>query len=341
MTCPSSVGDKATIHLAHGEGGRAMRRLLAERILPILGTSGSEDAASIGLANGEWAVTADSFVVSPLFFPGGDIGSLAVYGTVNDLAVAGAEPKFLTLNLILEEGLAIETLDRILSSIAAAALKCGVSIVAGDTKVVPAGAVDKIFIATTGIGIYLSKQRPASWHISEGDCLIVSGPIGKHGIAVLAARENLRLKPEPMSDSAPLHAVCAALVRELGENLHAMRDATRGGVSAVLHEWSNASGKTMMLVESQLPIAANIRGACELLGLDPLYVANEGTFVAAVAPDSVSQALHVMRQWEVSASAQCIGQVSKLDSAPVVIERLLGNRQVVDEPVGAPLPRIC
>jgi hydrogenase expression/formation protein HypE len=327
--------------LAHGEGGRLMRKLLREHIMPILGVSAVEDAASFTTGGEELAITTDSYVVSPLFFPGGDIGSLAVYGTINDLAVSGVEALCITLGLILEEGLAFNSLDRVLRSVAAAARECDVSVVAGDTKVVPRGAADKLFINTTGVGRYRFEKRLSSASIQEGDVLLVSGPIGQHGVAVLAARESLEMSPNPWSDSAALHHACAALQGALGSDLRAMRDATRGGVSAVLHEWADASNKTMKLDPSKIPVSDEVRGVCELLGLDPLYVANEGTFVAAVAPTATDKAIEILRSLHVSKSATAIGCVMSQHSSPVVIERMLGVLQPVDEPSGAPLPRIC
>ncbi len=348
-TCPVASVQHDRVMLAHGEGGRLMRQLLREKIAPAisLGNPASStsilenEAATFPVLDGEMTITTDSYVVSPLFFPGGDIGSLAVFGTVNDLAVSGADPLWLTLGLILEEGLPFEVLDRILSSIGIAAKQCGVSIVAGDTKVVPKGVVDKIFINTTGVGRMRDNGSLGSHRLHEGDAILVSGPIGHHGIAVLAAREQLGLTPPPRSDSAPLHESCRCLHDALGRDLHAMRDATRGGVSAVLHEWSEASSHTLKLRESLIPIAPDIRGACELLGLDPLYVANEGTFVAAVAPSAVARALKVLQGLDVSRNATIIGEVAKKQSAPVIVERLLGIWQPLDEPSGAPLPRIC
>ena len=341
VICPSQMNGSQCILLAHGEGGRLMRKLLREHIMPILGGSAMEDAASFTTGAEELAITTDSYVVSPLFFPGGDIGSLAVYGTINDLAVAGAEALCITLSLILEEGLALEVLDRVLQSVAGVARECGVSVVAGDTKVVPRGAADKLFINTTGVGRYRFEKRLSSASIQEGDILLVSGPVGQHGVAVLAARESLDMSPAPRSDCAALHHACAALHGALGSDLRAMRDATRGGISAVLHEWADASNKTMKLDESKIPVSDVVRGVCELLGLDPLYVANEGTFVAAVAPTAAAKAIDVLRSLHVSKSAKAIGCIMSKQSSPVVIERMLGVLQPVDEPSGAPLPRIC
>lgn len=341
-TCPTTNNKTDCVTLAHGEGGRLMRQMLQDHVERCLhGKLCTEDSARLNLASTELAVTTDSFVVSPLFFPGGDIGSLAVFGTVNDLAVSGAKPLALTLALMIEEGLPLSTLDRILQSVRSAAETCQVTICAGDTKVVPRGVLDQIFLNTTGFGSYLNTARLGASKIQVGDKLIVSGPIAHHGVAVLAARENLQLEPALRSDSAPLHEACERLHTELGDDLRAMRDATRGGVSAVLHEWSIATGLTMQLQEKQIPISDDVRGACELLGLDPLYVANEGTFVAAVSSQAADRAIHILDQLEVTARAQEIGHVVERLAAPVVIERLLGTLAPLDEPAGAPLPRIC
>lgn len=340
-TCPVERISSDCVLLAHGEGGRLMRHLLKTRILPILAVEATEDSGRICVESGEMALSTDSYVVSPLIFPGGDIGSLAVYGTANDLAVAGADPICLTVSLIIEEGLSFDVLDRVLLSISNAAIECGVQIVSGDTKVVPRGAADKLFINTTGVGRYRSASRLSCGSIKVGDLLVASGPIGRHGIAVLSARERLRMIPEPRSDSAALQVACAALHNALGTQLRAMRDATRGGVSAVMHEWAEASQSTMRLEEVRIPVASNTRGICELLGLDPLYVANEGIFLSAIAPDAIDRALEVLHAIPVSASAQLIGRVIARQSSPVVIERMLGVLHPVDEPSGAPLPRIC
>lgn len=330
------------ISLAHGEGGRLMRQLIQERIAPRVSSSSDlGDAVNVGKMDGDVVITTDSFVVSPLFFPGGDIGSLSVHGTVNDLAVSGAQPLWLTLSLIIEEGLPLKTLDRVIASIAKAAGDCSVRVVAGDTKVVPRGAADQLFINTCGVGSMRDAAPAGPSSIREDDVLIVSGPIAKHGIAVMAAREKLQLEPPPESDSAPLHEATAALQSALGGDLRSMRDATRGGVSAVLHEWAETSGTTMKLTESKLPVTGNIRGACELLGLDPLYVANEGTFVAAVARDRQERALDALRAHRQTSSACIIGNIIKRGIAPVVIEGLLGSTRPVDQPAGAPMPRIC
>jgi hydrogenase expression/formation protein HypE len=343
LQCPAPTGvGSETITLAHGEGGRLLRRLLQEQIFPALRSQflRGEDAVILPQAHGNLAFTTDSFVVSPLFFPGGDIGTLAVFGTVNDLAVSGARPLWISLALIIEEGLPTVTLDQILQSVAAAAQRAAVTVVTGDTKVVPRGTVDKLFINTAGIGelVLPTMSGPAS--LAPGDRLIVSGPIGRHGVAVMAAREQFDFRPEPTSDCAPLTPAVAAL-RTAGVPIKAMRDATRGGVAAVLHEWAVACGQTMAIEERSLPLTTDVRGVCELLGLDPLHVANEGTMVVAVAPEHAQAAITILQTIEVSAGATQIGFVQTRGVAPVLIQRGLGRYQPLDEPLGAPLPRIC
>jgi hydrogenase expression/formation protein HypE len=279
-------------------------------------------------------------VVSPLFFPGGDIGRLAVFGTANDLAMAGARPRWLTLSLILEEGLPLETLERVLDSVAAAAQEAGVQVVAGDTKVVPRGAADGLFINTAGVGELEGPAPPGPTALTPGDELLVSGPLGQHGISVLSAREDLGFEPTPRSDCAPLYPAVEAL-RRAGVPVRALRDATRGGLAAVLHEWADASGHTLLVEENRLPVSPAVRGACEVLGLDPLHVASEGMFAIAV-PDGASQfAIQALRAVPVAAQVSLVGAVLARRAAPVVVQRTLSGAQPLDDPLGAPLPRIC
>lgn len=342
--CPvPSIGTGHTVTLAHGEGGYLSRRLIQERIAralasPLLDTE--RDAAILPASHGPLAMTTDSFVVSPLIFPGGDIGSLAVFGTANDLAVSGAKPHWLSLSLILEEGLDFAVLDRILASISAAATLADVSIVTGDTKVVPRGAADRLFINTCGVGELLEHVPPGAAQLQRGDQLIVSGPIARHGIAVLEAREGFGFDPPPTSDCAPLWPLVAAL-DAAGVRPRALRDATRGGVAAVLHEWSAASGQTLIVAESAVPVLPETRAACELLGLDPLHIANEGTLVAAVAPHEVEHALAILQGMPTARHARVIGEVHLFTGVTVAVRRALGRLQPLDEPLGAPLPRIC
>jgi hydrogenase expression/formation protein HypE len=344
ISCPvESLVATDRILLAHGEGGRLMRQLIRDCIMTQLGNEFlrlAGDAAVLPACRGRLAMTTDSFVVSPLFFPGGDIGSLAVYGTANDLSVAGAEPRWISLALILEEGLDMPVLQRVLASIAMAARKLGVPVVAGDTKVVPRGAADKLFVTTTGVGEIVAQPPAGPQALQPGDELLVSGPIGRHGIAVMAAREGLDFNPLPTSDCAPLLEAVAALQGSAAP-LRALRDATRGGLGAVLHEWAAASGLTLCIDESAIPVNPETRGACELLGLDPIHVANEGTMVVALPPGEAERTLAILRDVAETAQAAPIGRVEPRGVAAVVVKRATGLRVPLDEPSGAPLPRIC
>jgi hydrogenase expression/formation protein HypE len=298
------------------------------------------DAALLPALGGPIAMTTDSFVVSPLFFPGGDIGSLAVFGTVNDLAMAGARPRWISLALIVEEGLEFSVLERVLASVASAARRVGVLVVAGDTKVVPRGAADQLFINTSGVGEVVATPPPGPQGLEVGDELIVTGPIGRHGMAVMAAREGIDFHPLPQSDSAPLIEAVAAL-QSAQLPIRALRDATRGGLGAVLHEWAEACGKTLAVQEPLLPVLPEVRGACELLGLDPIHVANEGTMVVAVPAGQSERALEILRGVAETAQAAVIGRVERPGLAAVVVERGTSQKIPLDEPTGAPLPRIC
>jgi hydrogenase expression/formation protein HypE len=343
VSCPLPHGPGERVLLAHGEGARLTRRLIRE---VLLGAFDNEflrplaDASTLPPVDGPLVVTTDSSVVSPLFFPGGDIGKLAVHGSVNDLAVSGAEPLYLTLGLILEEGLPLETLRRVVRSIAEAARACGVPVVTGDTKVVPRGAADGMFLCTTGVGRLRPGAELGPHRVRAGDKLLVSGSIGDHGLAILAAREGLEFESDLRSDTAPLHELVAALLG-CGAETRFLRDATRGGVAAVCHELAEATGLGIVLDESALPVSDAARAACELLGLDPLYVANEGKLVAVVAPRSVDAALTCLRRHPLGASAACVGAVSGSVTPPVQVRGVLGTSRGLDEPSGAPLPRIC
>ncbi len=339
---PASPRDDC-VTLAHGEGGRLTHRLISERILPAMANEFLDDlgdAASLPRCEGPLAMSTDSFVVSPLFFPGGDIGSLAVHGTVNDLAVSGARPLWISLGLIIEEGLPIATLERVLSSIAKAARRSGVRVVTGDTKVVPRGAADKLFINTAGIGEKITPSPPGPTALEPGDEIIVTGPIGRHGMAVMASREGLEFESPPTSDSAPLVDAVEKL-REAGVPIRAMRDATRGGLAAVLQEWAEASQMTLSIDEERLPVTPEVRGLCEVLGIDAVHVANEGTMVVAVPRGSTGDALRALQSVAETAHAKCIGEVGPRSLAAVVVRRALGRQVPLDEPLGAPLPRIC
>jgi hydrogenase expression/formation protein HypE len=343
MSCPLPSPEPADrITLAHGEGGRLLRRLLRERILPMLGIDpvGPTDSALLGDVTAPLLMTADCYVVSPLFFPGGDIGKLAVCGTVNDLAVCGALPRWLSLGLIIEEGLEWSVLERVLQSVAEAARTAGVTVETGDTKVVPRGAADRLFLSTTGVGTLIGAALPGPATLQPGDVLIASGPIGCHGVAVMAAREDFGFLPPPPSDCAPLTPAVTALFAE-GIHPKAMRDATRGGVAAVLHEWAEDSRWALCVDQTLLPITDAVAGVCELLGLDPLHVAGEGMMLVAVAKEDAERALAALRGTAVACRACRIGEVVPRRVSPVLIRRGLGRERPLDEPLGAPLPRIC
>ena len=344
LACPlPTAAAENCILLAHGEGGSLMRKFIRERIAPRFRGVAAEpmdDAAVLPGLQGCPVMTTDAFVVSPLFFPGGDIGTLAVYGTVNDLVVRGAQPLWLTLAMIIEEGLSLAIIDRVLDSIMLAARQCGVSIVAGDTKVVPRGAADGLFLTTTGLGQLLDLAPLGSTTIEIGDVLLVTGPVGRHGIAILAAREQMHFDPPPASDCGPLTDAVAAL-RAAGIRPRAVRDATRGGVTAVLHEWAQDCGQTLVIEEGSVPVSSDVRGVCELLGLDPLCVANEGTMVVALRAQDADAALAALRGAAISARSTKIGEVRARRAAAVIIRRATGREQPLIEPSGAPLPRIC
>ena len=342
--CPiPTEADGGLITLAHGEGGRLSRRLIRERLLSRFDNDQLRslgDAALLTTNGGQLAFSTDGYTVTPLFFPGGDIGRLAVFGTVNDLAVSGAVPRWLSLSLIIEEGLPWSVLDRVLDSIQAAAALAQVAIVTGDTKVVPRGAADKLFITTSGLGEVLAPAPAGPAALQPDDVLIVSGPIGCHGAAILCAREQFGFEPPPASDCAPLTTPLVAL-HTARITPRAVRDATRGGVAAVLHEWAEASRLTCVIEEAAIPIGVEVRAVCELLGLDPLHLANEGTFVLATRPELVEPTLNALHQHEVSSRAAVIGRVSQRRITPVMVVRGLGREVALDEPSGAPLPRIC
>lgn len=338
---PLPVGDR--VQLAHGEGARLTRRLIRDVLLSAFANDYLRplaDAAIMPPLDGPLVMTTDGSVVSPLFFPGGDIGKLAVHGAVNDLAVCGAEPLYLSVGLILEEGLPLETLRRVVASMAEAARVCGVQIVTGDTKVVPRGVADQLFISTTGIGGRRPRVQLGVQHVRPGDAVLVSGTIGDHGLAILAAREGLDVGDGLRSDTAPMHDMVARLL-DCGADVRFLRDPTRGGVAAVLHELVEQTGLTVLLRESALPVSPAARGAAEILGLDLLHVANEGKVVAVVGPERSEIALACLRGHPFGRDAALIGEVLAAHRPQVLVATPLGNIRVLDEPTGAPLPRIC
>jgi len=332
------------ITLSHGAGGKATHTLIEAVFLdafrnPLL--EPLEDGASLTTAAGRLAFTTDSFVVSPLFFPGGDIGDLAVNGTVNDLAMCGARPLYLSCGFILEEGFPVADLQRIVASMAAAATRAGVQIVTGDTKVVERGKADGCYITTAGVGLL---DRPATLSAAAaqpGDVVLVSGPIGDHGITVMLARGELDIEADIVSDTAPLHELTAALLDAVPDGVRLLRDATRGGVATICNEVAVASQVAVVLDESAVPVRPEVNGASELLGIDPLYVACEGRLVAVVAADRADDALAALRSLPVGAGAARIGTVRDDPPGLVLLRTSFGGTRIVDLLVGDPLPRIC
>jgi hydrogenase expression/formation protein HypE len=336
------------INLSHGSGGRAMRALIDEVFVGAFGNARGdvlEDCATLPLAElashgDRLAFTTDSYVVDPLFFPGADIGALAVAGTVNDLAAGGARPLFLSCGMVLEEGLPVDTLRRVAASMRQMAERAGVTIVTGDTKVVERGAADKLFINTSGIGVVRSGVSVSAANARPGDVVIVSGALGDHGVAILVARNQLALDADVQSDCQPLHGLVAAILDECPDT-RCLRDATRGGVATVLNEFASGSGVGIRIRENALPIRETVRGACEILGLDPLYLANEGKLVAVVPAQNAARVLSAMRAQPAGADAAIIGEVTRDRATMVVMETAFGGARIVDMLVGEQLPRIC
>ncbi|MFO0876717.1 MAG: hydrogenase expression/formation protein HypE [Gemmataceae bacterium] len=338
---PSAPGDR--LLLAHGEGARVMRRLIQQEILPTLDNPHlrrQADAATFPSPGNHLAFSTDGYVVKPLFFPGGDIGLLAVHGTINDLAVMGAEPLYLSLGIIAEEGLPLEVLRQVLRSVARAARESGVQVVTGDTKVVPRGAADGLFLHTTGIGRMRADVHLGADLIQVGDAVLVSGNVGDHGMTILATREQMDAGDALHSDTAPLHTLVEALLRS-GAHVRFLRDATRGGVSAVLHELAEAAGVSVHLEETAIPLSPAVRGMSELLGIDPLYMANEGKLIAVVDAAGAHLAVQSLRSHPLGRSAMQIGTIHRGHPGEVHLRGLLGGLRVLDEPAGALLPRIC
>jgi hydrogenase expression/formation protein HypE len=345
LLCPAPHPSKDTIVLGHGSGGRLSAELMRSVFLPAFANpvlSRLDDQATIQVKDARLAFTTDSFVVKPLFFPGGDIGSLAVHGTVNDLAMGGATPLFLSVAFIIEEGLSMDVLRRIVDSLRSAAEQAGVQIVTGDTKVVEKGSGDQLFINTTGIGLVPDGLELSADRARPGDKVLLSGSIGEHGIAILAQREGLEFECPVESDSAALHQLVAAMLRvNRGRGIRVLRDPTRGGVSSTLNEIAEQSRVGIQLDEDAIPIREEVRGACEMLGLDPLYVANEGKLIAIVAPEDADTILAAMRADPLGRNAQIIGTVQAATSAIVTIRTMLGTSRCVDMLAGDQLPRIC
>lgn len=341
--CPMPLRDHPNIVLGHGGGGKLSAELVEHLFLPALKNeilNNLGDSAVLHLNGGRLAFSTDSFVVHPLFFPGGNIGDLAINGTVNDIAMSGAQPLYLSAGFILEEGLPLETLGQIAQAMGAAARKAGVTLVAGDTKVVDKGHGDGVYINTSGFGLIPAGVEIAPNRARPGDMVIVSGEIGNHGIAIMSVREGLQFETTIETDSAPLNSLVAGMLA-VSQEIHVLRDPTRGGVASALNEIARASQVGIVLNERKLPVAPPVRAACELLGLDPLYVANEGKLIA-IAPKAVAEPLleHV-QQHPYGAMATIIGHVTEQHPGLVVAKTGIGGTRVVDMQVGEQLPRIC
>ncbi len=329
--------------LEHGSGGLLSNELIANTFLPNFKNSyleRLEDSAVLSIGNQKFCFTTDSYVVSPVFFPGGDIGSLAVHGTVNDLAVCGGKPLFMSAGYILEEGFPFASLAKIVQSMASAAAGAGIQIVTGDTKVVSRGAVDGIFINTSGIGI-VEYEAPLSVKcIQPGDVVILNGTIGDHGSAIMQSRENLGFEADIISDSAPLNGLIAEILKA-SPGIHCMRDATRGGLGAILAEIAMSANVRINISEQDIPVGENVRGICEILGLDPLFLANEGKVVIFCPEAEAGKVLAVMKEHQFGRNAAIIGNVGESGKGRVVLKTSIGGERVVDLPTGELVPRIC
>ncbi len=334
------------VNMAHGAGGKATQTLIEGLLVPAFdprasGLAELGDAGVVTIAGSGIAITTDSFVVKPIRFPGGSIGELAVNGTVNDLAVAGARPAAISVAMILEEGLPFDVLGEEVEAVALAANEAGVEIVAGDTKVVERGHADGLYITTTGVGLVDPRAALSPAAIRPGDQVLVSGPIGEHGTAIMLARDEFQLDAEIESDTQPLWAAADALLEATGADLRCMRDATRGGVATVLNELARASGVAIVARESDVPVSPAVAGAAEILGIDPMYVANEGRLVAFVAPESADAALEALRSVPGSERSASIGEVRSEPPGMVLVDTAFGGTRVMDLLAGDPLPRIC
>ena len=352
-SCPLPIFQHKNIVLGHGSGGKLTAELIDKVFLPAFANpilDKLDDQAVFQVGESRLAFTTDGFVVTPIFFPGGDIGTLAVNGTVNDLAMSGARPLYLSAAFILEEGLAAEDLRRVVESMGKAAREAGVQLVTGDTKVVNRGKGDQVFITTTGIGIIERTVNISASRARPGDKILLSGYIGDHGMAIMSQRENLEFEGAIESDCAPLHSLVAAMLDacgSLGETpleehpLHCLRDPTRGGVATTLNEMASQSKVGMFLRESSIPVRESVRGACEILGLDPLYVANEGKLLAIVAPEAAEPVLQAMRSHSLGRQATLLGEVVSEHPGMVRMETGVGGTRILDVMFGEQLPRIC
>lgn len=335
---------KGKVDMSHGGGGRAMAQLIEQLFIKHFDNSWLQqrnDQAMFKVPAGRMVMSTDGHVISPLFFPGGDIGALAVHGTVNDVAMSGAQPMYLSAAFILEEGFPLADLEKIVRSMAEAAKRAGTPIITGDTKVVERGKADGVFITTTGVGIVADGVMISGDLARPGDVIIVSGTLGDHGMAIMAGRENLQFETTLISDTAALHTLVAAMLQVEPAAIHCLRDPTRGGIATALNELAQQSGVGMLLHEAQIPIKREVKAACEILGLDPLYVANEGKLVCICAAEIAEALLAVMREHPLGLDAAIIGEVIADSHHFVQMTTAFGGRRIVDWPVGEQLPRIC
>lgn len=343
LECPIPISDYPTVTLAHGGGGKLMHQLLERMIVPAFHNDLLEsrhDGAVFPVPAGRMAFTTDSYVVRPLFFPGGDIGSIAVNGTVNDLAMCGARPLYLSCAMILEEGLPMETLWRVVQSLQKAASEAGVQLVTGDTKVVDKGKGDGIFLNTAGVGVVEHNLQIAPTSVREGDAVLLSGDIGRHGVAIMAMREGLEFESTIESDCAPVAKTVLQLL-EAGLQIHCLRDLTRGGLGTTLIEIAESADMHIGIDETKLPVREDVAGACEVLGFDPLYLANEGRFIAFVPQAEAERALQVMKTGPGGEFATQIGTVDRASRGRVTLKSRIGTTRIVDMLSGEQLPRIC
>ncbi|MGA9453202.1 MAG: hydrogenase expression/formation protein HypE [Verrucomicrobiia bacterium] len=341
--CPIPISQYPQVLLAHGGGGKLMHQLIGKMFLTAFGNPWLEmqhDSAVVEWTGKKLAFTTDSYVVRPLFFPGGDIGSMAVHGTVNDLAMSGARPIYLSAAFILEEGLPMDVLWRVVCSMRDAAQRCGVQIITGDTKVVDKGKGDGLFINTAGIGVVEHQLKIAPQSVRPGNAVLVSGDLGRHGMAIMAVREGLQFESAIESDSAPVHEMVLELLKA-GIEIHCLRDLTRGGLASALNEIAEAATVRIEIVEKSVPVREDVHAACEMLGLDPLHVACEGRFIALVAATDAERALQIMRGHAMGAGSAAIGRVAQSSAPLVTLKSAIGANRILDVPSGEQLPRIC
>lgn len=343
LACPIPISDYPKVLMAHGGGGKLSQQIIQKMILPQFGNDVLQplhDGAIFAIEGQQFAFSTDSYVISPIFFPGGDIGELAINGTVNDLAMCGARPLYLSAAFIIEEGFPMDDLWRVIVSMQSAAAQAGVLLVTGDTKVVDRGKGDKIFVNTSGIGVIGEGVQVGSRNARVGDAVMVSGAIAVHGIAIMSVREGLEFETQIKSDTAPLHELVQSML-EVCKNIHVLRDPTRGGIASALNEIAESSRVGIRIDEKNIPVTESVRGACEILGLDPLYVANEGKLLAFVPPGEAKNVISAMRRHKYGTDSAIIGEVVAEHPGTVVMRTSIGGTRVVDMMSGEQLPRIC